>query len=54
MEGTTKPIGGYRYLPFTVTLYLVLAKYNVFIQNCKQTYNVDFPPVYGTLNEHQL
>ena len=28
-------------------------KYDVFIRNC-QSYTVDFPPVYCTMNEHQL
>ena len=34
-EDTTKPRGGYRYLPFTVAVYLVLAKYGIALQNCQ-------------------
>ena len=55
IEATTKPRGGYRYLPFTVAAYLFLAKIIPGIpQTAKQRYTVDFPPVYGTMNENQL
>ena len=43
IEGTTKPRGGHRYLPFTVTVYLLLAKNTMpFFKTAKQRYNGGF------------
>ena len=55
IEGTTKPRGGYRHLPFTVTVYLFLAILrSIHSKLPKKGIPVDFTPVYGTLNENQL
>ena len=48
MDGTKKIRGGYRYLPFTVTVYPFLAK--IRYPNSKlpsKGITVDFPPVYA-------
>ena len=45
---------GNRYLPFTVTVYLFLRKYDVLIQNCQTQVHPGFLPVHGILKENEL
>ena len=54
IEGTTKPRWGYRYSPFTVTVYLFLTK--IWLDYSRlptKGIPVYFSPLYGTSNENQ-
>ena len=55
IEATTRPRRGYRHLPFTVTVYLFLAKlWCLYSKLANKRIPVDFPPFYCILNENQL